>query len=285
MRRWLGAGEYQEVWNASDGLLAELRAERPWAERHSRMVCYLLVLRSAAAMRLGMLSLAQRDAEEAVCVKRASDDLRARAYLVLAQIYNRRGLLPLAVDGVEKAIALAGSEDGRCRALLLKGQVLGEKGAAEALSVSQEALTLARKLNDLNLVVRCYGGLGNVHLNRGRLDRARWYYERGTSFLPASQEARAARAFCHALLAHVSLKMGHRILADAHARDALKLATQDPVAIFEARHTLWLLAGSPIDDNYRRLKRIFPLVEDQHHLPGIAEFEARLAADAKRERV
>jgi len=143
----------------------------------------------------------------------------------LWNFYTVRGHLSELRALLEGAVARSVGEDARTRALarIHCGACAFRQGdLARARQVTEEALALARELDDQDEVTRCIGTLGNIAVGEGELDRAVELYEE------AAERSRVSghRSRLAVILANLGSIAGQREDAETsalYAREAAEI--------------------------------------------------------------
>ncbi|MCK5016289.1 MAG: tetratricopeptide repeat protein [Candidatus Peribacteraceae bacterium] len=111
----------------------------------------------------------------------------ARAHHGLGEIYLRRddyGNVGLNLEVAERTYAEIGDDKGLADTLYLQGVLYERKGMFDqAVSKFQECESIAKKNEDVLLLIRAYNSFGRIFLKKGEDDRARGHFEKAVVLL------------------------------------------------------------------------------------------------------
>lgn len=173
------------------------------------------------------------------------------AYDLLEQVaeQNATGNKKIAVSLADSALAMAPADTTRCWLLSEKAVALTDMGhMAEAIATGKEALTLAKKNNDVDAVLNMRGALGIAYRRTGETDSAIAEYNKGIELAvkEKNSEYEIYLDNCAAVLFSEDNRFAEALEYSRRA-EKMALASRDTVE--------WLSARANVGGIYLRMKK------------------------------
>lgn len=267
------SGDYRRALAVFDALARQLDLDPPISEPSgSRERAGIEIARATAARRCGALAVAESCARESLRLTRRFPDLRAQAYVGLAEILSLRGHHGLAEDAASRAVEIATSESPEHLAMAVSESavVLLRDGQLKAgRNLYAQARNLAIKAGDKRRLTRIEGNLGTCLLKLGQRKAARDKFERALELAHETSHS-ALQALWTVMLGEVDFEEARFESAERRARGALAVAKP-------LEHTLTILLAEWL--LHRVLKASDPHANDRHRVSHMKKLYSRLAPE------
>ncbi len=289
------AGDYRSAVATHEIILHLLNVEPP-ADPEKRVAteARVEIHRASALRHLGALAAARAAAERAVNLTEEMPELQTRGYLVLAALYDRRGLRPLARDMASKAVELA-----RGLGPKLQGSAWHEMGTIlyawgkyeEARDAFLKAGVQFREAEDHVYQIHVQGNVGSCLARLGRTDQARRRFLQAVE-LSRKKQVPASEAFWLVELGRACFEERGYDEADRYAEVALRIAKPrgHQLTVFRAellRHRISTARDVSNGNRHRLayLRRLYSGLRDHAGVEEIQWYKANIldhaSADSK----
>ncbi len=280
-----GAGEFRQALTLLDEAAEQVGRARIDPRERNRRLATIDIRRATTLKRLGALLAARASAERAL--GRATDfpELRADAYIALAECQLRLGNLQLGIDSADRGVDAASG----CVAAVIarawdqQGRALAELGRHEdARQAYVRARDKATEADDPVHRIHCEGNIGARLLVLGKKGEARKRISEAVRLARALSRP-ALEAIWLVALGRVELAAGRLPAADRAADAALRMAQagEQWLTVFRATMLKHALARrrNPRDPDRHRiayLKKLYRWVEENVSDPDVREFREEL---------
>lgn len=260
-------------------------------EERRRRVATIEIRRGAALRRCGACTAARAAVERAISLTDEMPELQAQGYVVLAALLVQLGVLPLARDAADRAVAL--SEGGGLQvqgwAWIEKGEVLAATGQfVEARRAFLQARQRVRGAGDRNHEINVEGNIGWCLQGLGRYRQAHHRYVRAVE-LARKYKVRASEALWLVALGRLALLEDRLDQADAYGAAALEISRHknNLLTCFRAEWLRHLVSRRqrPDDPDRHRvayLKKLYARLEQHRGIDEIREFKQAYCSPSTR---
>ncbi len=277
------AGDYRRALATYDAILHHLLLDPPEDENEQvRVRAKVEIDRANTLRQCSALRAARAAAERATQLASGIGDLQSQAYMILASLYSYEGLLALAQDAADRAVALVQGGSPRLLGLAWdqKGNILYRvKKFEEARDAFLRAREFAEEGQDHRTVASAEGNAGACLAALGRKSGARKHFNTAVNMARKHGDP-AAEAFWLLELGRLALSEGTLDEADRYVGDALRIARPSDrvLTIFRA---VWLQRqgvrrrGGKDPDRHRQafLRKLYTRVKVHKGVDEIEEFE------------